>query len=166
MPAVTNPVTPDPLDREIKRIAPKIESITGLVLANVLDADKRVPLIEEAFQRWVEYNAVSGGQEILETVADFDLLSSMSAGSYAETRRPLSAQQRGLHPWPLLASLLAGIMYFDSGGQPQAGVPKVGAPTIDWDRAADVMEARGGVPGVTKWPDIYRPPWVGGQMPV
>lgn len=107
----------------------EFQALTGIDLTGAgIATDKRAPLFHKAVRMLVEYNVARGTPEILETVADFDLLSSMSVGSYSETRRSISANKQVRHPYPGLNKLLDLILGMDATGRliAQANVPVVG----------------------------------------
>jgi hypothetical protein len=123
--------SPDPLRPVIDEAAVEFRGYTGLDVTTMdVDPgsptyDPRAPLVRRALRMLVQYNVASSSQEILDTVADFDLLSAISAASISETRRSISANRQVIHPWPALNKLLTSILYFDSQGQPGYGVPAV-----------------------------------------
>ena len=126
---VPAPGDPDPLDHVVQESAMEFRGLTGIDLSSpTMLTDKRAPLIRKAIRMLTEYNAVRSTPEILETVADFDLLSSMSVGSYSETRRSISAMRQIKHPHPGINSLLGVITGMDASGNLVANsmVPVVG----------------------------------------
>jgi hypothetical protein len=74
------------------------------------------PLVEQAIQGLAELFTVQQSADYMETLADFDLLQSFSAGAYSETRRsPEDAQKaRLLVAWPWLSELLWSLMTPDA----------------------------------------------------
>lgn len=105
--------TPDPLQEVVDRSTAFFVEATGLVFDN---ADSitlaREPLVRQVVQRSVEIMAMQGAQDIVETVADFLLLSSFSAGSYSESRRSLADLKnlRFIHADPTLNGLFWSLL--------------------------------------------------------
>lgn len=73
------------------------------------------PLAQQAAQGLAELTILQSSAENLETLADFDLIQSFSAGPYSETRRsPADAMKaRMLVAWPWLNELLWGLLTDD-----------------------------------------------------
>lgn len=94
------------LGRIIARAVAALQQITGLSLSTVEPGIE--PLVEQAVQGLTEQLAYQAQPDIVETLSDFDLISSFSAGPYSETRRsPGEAfKARMLNAWPWLSDLL------------------------------------------------------------
>jgi hypothetical protein len=67
-------------------------------------------LINKALRMWTEWLAASSQPEIVDTAADFDLLSSAGSGPSSESRRPVSPNAEMLHIWPALDRILRYII--------------------------------------------------------
>jgi hypothetical protein len=123
------------LDRLIVRAEASFRRITGLRLTEVPGED--VPLVQQAIQGMTEQLAFQAQPEILETLSDFDLLSSFSAGAYSEQRRSPREmfEARMVNPWPWLNAALWGLMtpereeywtnFFTGGNAPAFAVSEV-----------------------------------------
>lgn len=63
---------------------------------------------DEAIQRATEYKALQEQEEVLETLADFDLIQSFNVTGYSETRRSAEDAMKAhmIVAWPLLNDLL------------------------------------------------------------
>lgn len=109
---------PDPLDELVARAGAFFGEIAGLGFDPVTDAalvvvpDRLAPLVRQAVQRMVELLAVQSQEDVIETLGDFQLLSSFSAGNYSETRRSLSELQKNqmIVADPTLNGLLWALM--------------------------------------------------------
>lgn len=100
-------------------------------------------MLTTALRMLVEYNVAASQQEIVDTVADFDLLSSYSAGPVSETRRSVTANGGVLHPWPALHKLLSGLASYATGGTfSSAKVPVVGYADETVRPGAHLMDPR------------------------
>jgi|SRR3954452_3522655 hypothetical protein len=107
--------TPDPLDRLVIPAANALViHLTGWETFNAVPADKE-PLVELAVRLAVEMQAAQSTPDYLETLADFDLISSFSAGSYSETRRSAedAIKAKALTAWPALDHALVAAMTDD-----------------------------------------------------
>lgn len=123
------------LGRLVARATAAFVRITGQTLETVQPAD--VPLVEQAIQGLTEQLAFQTQQDNLETLSDFDLIQSFSAGPYSETRRSPEAamKARMLNAWPWLNELLWGLLtpdrydywvgHFGGGNAPAFGVTEV-----------------------------------------
>lgn len=123
---------PDRLDTVLSEATIEFQAMTGIDPADepVMAADVRAPLIRKAIRMLVEFNAGASQMEVLESVTDFDIISSFGAAGYNETRRNVSANTQVVHPWPALNRLLKFIVYFDSAGQRAMDVPGVEVPGL------------------------------------
>lgn len=83
-----------------------LKRITGLDFATV-PADLE-PLVRKAVRGLAESIWFEESAEQLETLSDFHLIQSFSAGPYSETRRSAddAVKAKMIHPWPWLNSLL------------------------------------------------------------
>ena len=144
------PGQPDSLEPLRQRAVNEFYAATGIDPSTYSTSSTEIKerslatLIQEAIQRFVEYSAAKGQHELLETAADFDMLQSMSAGNYSETRRSMvQANKNMLHPWPLLHRLLSLIIDLHTGGSSSsADVPGVAYPEYNWDVADYIINAR------------------------
>jgi hypothetical protein len=84
--------------------------ITGQTWDSIATADE--PLVQQAVKGLSELTAYQDSPEYLETLSDFDLISSFSAGPYSESRRsPEDARKaRMLVAWPWLSDLLWNLL--------------------------------------------------------
>lgn len=87
------------------------EQITGRPLDATMPSSME-PLAQQAVQRMVEILAFQSTQEFIETLSDFQLIASFSAGSYSENRRSLTEVRdaRMLTADPGLNTLLVGLL--------------------------------------------------------
>lgn len=101
---------PDPLEIQVERAIEWVENVTGRDLEDPPDGMNQ--RLREAVQRRVEWIVIAGNEDSIETAGDFDLLKSLSAGSYNESRRDIGEVDKAkvVHPWPLLNDLLWGCM--------------------------------------------------------
>jgi hypothetical protein len=105
---------PDPLAPLLNEAVAEYQSVMsshgiGLDLETLDPATPGGVLTRKALRMWVEYLAASSQPEIVDTAADFDLLSSWSAGPVSESRRNVSPNANMWHIWPALDRLLRGI---------------------------------------------------------
>jgi hypothetical protein len=133
--------TPEDAARTLKRALGLLKKFTGIdqaFMAQVGAEDESE--IERAIQGLAELLSVQESEERLETLADWDLIQSFSAGNYSETRRsPKDAKEAHmLVPWPELNTLLWGLMtddardyWFAFFGVP---VPAWDVQEVDWSR--------------------------------
>jgi hypothetical protein len=154
---------PDPLEVPLAESVVQFQATTGIDLTTVLASDDRNPLIRAALRMFVEYHVASGTQEVLDTVADYDLLSSMSADGYTESRRGVvGVNPNVLHPWPALGRLLSSIIYFGQGGAIDEA-PAVGVIGVNPRPGKDFIGSPGSWDGpfgppATVWPRVgYKP---------
>lgn len=102
----------DPLDLLLLPAAEQfVLHITGWDSYAAVPAEKEA-LVELAIRLAVEMIAAQSRPEYLETLEDFDLISSFSAGSYSETRRSVdeALKAKMLAAWPPLNAALLGAM--------------------------------------------------------
>lgn len=123
--------------RLVARAVAALSQITGINLATVPSWQE--PLVEQAIQGLAEQLAFQAQPDMLETLADFDLIQSFSAGAYSETRRSAedAMKARMLNAWPWLNNLLWGLLtddrrdywedFFSTGNAPAFAVTEV-----DW----------------------------------
>jgi hypothetical protein len=147
------------LQRLIVRAGAALRRLTGRDLA-VDVPDYEEPLFQQALQGLTEQLAFQTQQENLETLSDFDLIQSFSAGPYSETRRsPKEAfEARMLNAWPWLNSLLWSILSpdmldyweaFFGGSTP----PAWSVSEVDWGAYEDIP--------YYGWGGGFPPPWGG-----
>lgn len=131
------------LGRLVAAAIATLRRITGVSLDQVPEWQE--PEFSLAIQGLTEQLAFQSQPENLETLADWDLIQSFSAGPYSETRRsPEEAfKARMLNPWPFLNRLLWGLLSpdmldywnaFFGGSTP----PAFGVTEMDWGAFEDV----------------------------
>lgn len=111
------PATPDPLDEYMARAYGFLGELVGRgcdpLPDTILEVPVRMePLYRQALQRILEILVMNAAEDVVSTLADFQLLSSFSAGNYSETRRSLTELKdaRMLVADPGLNSLLWMLM--------------------------------------------------------
>lgn len=87
-----------------------IQHDVKLVWADLDGTDTLSILSAKAIRMWTEWLVASGQPEAIDTVGDFDLLGSWSAGPISESRRNISPNLQMLHVWPQLDRILRGIV--------------------------------------------------------
>jgi hypothetical protein len=101
----------DPLAIVVARAADYVWDVTGRTAEDVPTA--LVTTAQEAIQRRTEQNAFQDQDDSVETAAD-DLIQSMSAGSYSESKRKAGelavSNMKMVNPWPRLNDLLWRLM--------------------------------------------------------
>jgi hypothetical protein len=130
--------TPEEADRTVRRSVAAFKRFTGLDFSSV--PDDLAPEVERAVQGLAELMTIQEGAEYVETLADFDLIQSFSAGNYSETRRsPEDAiKARRLVAWPWLNDLLWGLMTPDKHDEwlvffdPDTVVPAMDVQEVGW----------------------------------
>lgn len=113
---------------------------TGLAFATVPTDDE--PLVRRAVRGLTELHFTQDSAEYMETLADWDLIQSFTAGSYSETHRSAedAMKARLLVAWPWLSSLLWDLMtdekrdHFDELFG--AKVPAFGVQEVDWGQGS------------------------------
>jgi hypothetical protein len=128
---------PADVDRYVARANAAFVKITGLQFASVPAEDE--PLVEQAVQGLAESIFYETDEDRIDTLKDFDLIQSLSAGPYSETRRSAedAMKARMLHAWPWLSSLLWSLLTPDKydywisffGGDPP---PASAIQEVDW----------------------------------
>ena len=90
----------------VDRAVANFYNTTGQVLANVPAALE--PLVQQAVQGLTEQAGYRAQEDNLETLSDFDLISTFSAGGYSETRRSPDEMMKArmINAWPWLFRLL------------------------------------------------------------
>lgn len=117
---------PDRLQYVLDEAVPEFTQLTGVDPLRDALPDGELRLTRMAIRMLVEYHAASGQMEQLETAADYDMLSSMTASDYSETRRGVTRPNpQVLHPWPALNRLLEQIVDYGAGGPAPDGVGMV-----------------------------------------
>jgi hypothetical protein len=121
----------------IDRAAAWIEWVTGQTYANMPTQFETIAA--QAVQYMVEDQAYQSQPENLETVGDFMLISSFSAGSYSETRRSLEELKKfgWLSADPRLNSLLWAMLTPEKRDDWTAWIQGINAPAfetteVDW----------------------------------
>lgn len=119
-----------------------LTTITGLEWADITPAQE--PLVLLAVGGMSEQLAMQSTPEYLETLADFDLIQSFSAGPYSETRRsPEDAMKaRKLNAWPWLSDLLWQLLTPDKRDEWLAffsgqNAPAFAVTEMDWSGMGD-----------------------------
>jgi hypothetical protein len=106
------PATADPLAPFVDVAVALLPEMIGYTLGTVPAAKE--PLVRMVIAGLALRSALDLTPDRLETLADFDLLASFSAGSYSETRRSADdaekIQKLGLTGWPWLDFLLRQAM--------------------------------------------------------
>lgn len=109
---------------------------TGLVYANIAATDDAS--VFRAVRGLAELSSVQESADYIETLSDWDLIQSFSAGPYSETRRSAddARKARLLVAWPWLSDLLWDLMtddrrdhYLELLGVP---VPAFEVSEMDW----------------------------------
>lgn len=174
-PAPPSPEEDDPLEIYVQRSVAEFQRDTRINLAEVnvepvgaewTDKKKQEELgqellIGEAVQMYTEWRVGSSQPEILESVYDFDIIQSFSAGNYSETRRGFAQSTFMRHPWPRLNRLLLLISgNLDGGEVPVVGAEGLNGVGVDWERQRYIMGL-----GIRRFGEgfIYRTPWDGGM---
>jgi hypothetical protein len=126
------------LQRLIDRSAAWFAQITGRTIDATFPAELE-QLCDAAMQRMVEIAAHYQQPDIIETVSDFLLLSSFSAGEYSEQRRGLEELRKNqmITPDPLLNTLLRALMTPEKLDEWEAyfsdePVPAFEVTEVDW----------------------------------
>jgi hypothetical protein len=123
--------------------------------SNRAPASGTEPLAAKAVLRLVEFEAYRSSEDVQETLSDFDLISSFSAGDYSETRRSgKDAQEARM---AVLKGLLWPLMDYDHQddwvqleGGPNA--PAFGVTEVDWGARTWDTFGYGGTPEGDPWP--------------
>lgn len=128
---------PDPLEQLVAEAVGDFRRITGLSFAAVPADDEA--LAQKAIRGLTALGAAQATEDYAETLADFDLIQSFSAGEYTETRRSAedARKARALVAWPWLSDLLWGLLTDDQhdyyveyfGGQNR---PAFEITEVDW----------------------------------
>jgi hypothetical protein len=121
---------PDRLRYVLDEAIYEFQGLTGIDPAALPPTDLRVPHVKRAIRMLVEFNAARSQPEILDSAVDFDLVQSMSADGYSETRRSLSQNSKLVHPWPALAALLTMIGGMDDDGVVDPDAVQVDGPGL------------------------------------
>ena len=146
---------PDPLDELILRAVAWFENVTGRSFAQTDDTQESYLgptdsnettndeiLAREAVQMLVEWRVVRGSSDAVETAGDIDLITSLTAGSYSETRRATPWGLSMLHPWPALNDLLNSLLTPTKGTALLGGAPSVVSVEPDWDVGREIIDAK------------------------
>jgi len=113
--------------------------------------------MSQAVMMCTEFKAFAAQPEIIEGWADFNQISSFSAGSYSETRRTPNSRSRAIHPWTDLADLLMDLMTPEKWGALNGGEPAISVVDPSWDVGREIIDAK-----QNKWIGPFgpaRPPW-------
>jgi hypothetical protein len=137
---------PAPRQERLTAIAISMfKRITGVTDFAAVAADDE-PLAQQAITGLAELLTYQTSPEYMDTLSDWDLISSFSAGPYSETHRnPEEARKaRLLVAWPWLSDLLWGLLtperydYWVSffGGQ---NAPAFAVTEVDWSAGQDLL---------------------------
>ena len=93
------------------------------------------PMAQHIVMQLVEYLAYRSQEDVVETLADFDLISSFTAGSYSETRRGGKDAQEASRA--ILGNLLWPLMSYDKQDEWTQMIGGINAPAfavteVDW----------------------------------
>lgn len=104
---------PDGLEFLVERAAQYVTWATGRDWSSMPSELRKIA--EEAVQLVTETLAYQSQEDIVETAADFMLISSFSAGSYSETRRSMAEMKNSgmIHANPLIHGLLWSLLTDD-----------------------------------------------------
>jgi hypothetical protein len=134
----------DKLERLVSAAGEFVMDKTGWVTFGAVPAGKAA-LVENAVSILVAMYVAQSTPEYLETMADFDLIQSFSAGSYSEQRRsPEDAvKAKMLVAWPAANAAIVAAMTPDAYDDYQAWLLGVAAPAfgvteVDWDNRDDL----------------------------
>jgi hypothetical protein len=139
-------------DPVVAQARSEVRRFTGLSWANVTDSDD-AENVKRAVRGMAELLWIQQSPETLETMADFDLVKSFSAGSYSETRRDAEDAMKAklLVAWPWLSSLLWGLMTPEKKDEflEQFGdvAPAWSVSEMDWGAYEDVPRPGAVLPG-------------------
>jgi hypothetical protein len=103
----------------------------------------------QALIRLTEVSAYRAQEDVVETMGDFDLISSFSAGSYSETRRGgKDAQDANIAMWRALFWPLMTYDAMDDWESMTTGVnaPAFGVTEVDWQSSYGASVWLGGTP--------------------
>lgn len=131
---------PDALQTLVDRATGDVMRWTGRTLADM--PSELETAAQEAIQRATEYKAMREQEEVLETVADFDLIQNFSVTGYSETRRSADDAKKAqmIVAWPLLNDLLWGLATDDQKDEWYATwgvtVPAFEVTEVDWSNSA------------------------------
>lgn len=145
--APADPDAPDPLDAHVLVGAALLPGLTGYTLESTPVANE--PIVLQVIGGLALKSAIDLSPDRLETLVDFDLLASFSAGSYSETRRSADdaakVRELGLTGWPWLDFLLLNAMSPEKKDEYLALVKGEYAPAssvteVDWAGWVDSYE--------------------------
>lgn len=108
-------LTPDSLERVTAAAAQQTLNVTGWGTWGAVPPQNE-PLLEHAVTIMTQMFAAQSTPEYLETLSDFDLIQSFSAGSYSETRRSVdeAIKAKMLAAWPAAHAALFAAMTPDA----------------------------------------------------
>lgn len=115
------------------------QRITGLKFTDVQVDDE--PVVQMVVQGLSELVFVQQSADTLDTLSDFDLIQSFSAGPYSETRRDPDAARKArlLVAWPWLSELLWGLLtpgqydyWMEFFSDPTEHTPAFAVTEVDW----------------------------------
>lgn len=136
------------MERLVARAISDVQRWTGRTMADM--PTELEEAAREAVQRSAELKALQEQEDVLETLADFDLIKNFSATGYSETRRDAgdAMKARMIVAWPLLNDLLWSLATDDRQDewleQWGATQPAFEVTEVDWSQS--------GVP-----PGVYDP---------
>jgi hypothetical protein len=104
------PPMPGQPDTALAEMVNRAEAMFWRITGQTLDEldPKIAPMVRRVIQGMTEQMVMQGAQETLETQSDFDLIASLNAGPYSETRRDPGAMRKAwmLHPVPWISDAL------------------------------------------------------------
>ena len=147
---------PDPLADIAGQGAALFALITGRTYATI--PAELEPLVRRAVAGLTYMQVVQSQPDYLETLADFDLIQSFSAGSYSETRRSAedALKARMLVPWGWLNDLLKLLLtpekadYWDEQFSGEHA-PAWEVTEVDWTASGHMTRGDYHVPGPPGW---------------
>lgn len=155
---------PDSITRIAAAASQQTLDVTGWGTWAAVPPEKE-PLLEHAVGIMTAMFAAQSSPEYLETLSDFDLIQSFSAGSYSETRRsPDEAiKAKMLAPWPMAhAALLAAmtpekmeayLAYLNGQNVPSFEVTEV--DWTGWGMSADLADLWGWSDPMNPWSPLW-----------
>jgi hypothetical protein len=155
--------TPDPLDDLVAIGIGFFYQFTGRMPDSTWPAELPESAADYVVRRIVEILAFQAQNEYVETLGDFQLLSSFSAGSYSESRRSLTElkEARMLVGDPALDAVLWSLMTDEKQEEWQEWVkgepgPAWGVTEVEWAAGYVTYDPTLGPDGLSAFPDRPR----------